>query len=55
MFIALACWGSAVPWAAEEALTQPVDPLSAVWLGVKETWFVVDRTVLLYWRDICRP
>ncbi|MGZ3410917.1 MAG: RIP metalloprotease RseP [Xanthobacteraceae bacterium] len=28
----------------EEALTQPVDPLSAIWLGVKETWFIVDRT-----------
>lgn len=28
----------------EEALTQPVDPISAVWLGAKETWFIVDRT-----------
>jgi len=24
--------------------TQPVAPLSAVWLGVKETWFIIDRT-----------
>jgi regulator of sigma E protease len=25
--------------------TEPVDPLSATWLGLKETWFVVDRTL----------
>ena len=24
---------------------QPVAPLDAVWLGVQETWFVVDRTL----------
>lgn len=24
--------------------TEYVDPLSAVWLGAKETWFIVDRT-----------
>ena len=24
--------------------TETVDPLSAVWLGAKETWFVIDRT-----------
>jgi regulator of sigma E protease len=24
--------------------TEQVDPLNAVWLGVKETWFIVDRT-----------
>jgi len=24
--------------------TEQVDPLTAVWLGVKETWFIVDRT-----------
>jgi regulator of sigma E protease len=24
--------------------TTPVGPLTAVWLGVKETWFIVDRT-----------
>src|SRR4029077_247303 len=24
--------------------TEHVDPLSAVWLGVKETWFIIDRT-----------
>jgi regulator of sigma E protease len=30
---------------AEEALTQPVGPLDAVWLGAKECWFIVDRTV----------
>lgn len=28
-----------------EASTTPVDPLTAVWLGVKETWFVMHRTV----------
>ncbi|MDR3467076.1 MAG: RIP metalloprotease RseP [Xanthobacteraceae bacterium] len=27
-----------------EVATRPVDPLTAVWLGVKETWFVVDQT-----------
>jgi len=31
--------------AAEEAHTQPVGIPSAVWLGVKETWFVIDRTM----------
>jgi regulator of sigma E protease len=25
--------------------TERVDPATAVWLGVKETWFVVDRTL----------
>ena len=25
--------------------TQPVAPFSAVWLGVKETWFIIDRTI----------
>lgn len=28
-----------------DTVTKPVDPATAVWLGVKETWFVVDRTV----------
>ena len=28
-----------------DTITQPVNPATAVWLGVKETWFVVDRTV----------
>ncbi|MGH6680881.1 MAG: M50 family metallopeptidase [Bradyrhizobium sp.] len=28
-----------------EVLTKPVDPGTAFWLGVKETWFVVDRTL----------
>ena len=28
-----------------DVLSQPVDPLTAVWLGTKETWFVVDRTL----------
>jgi regulator of sigma E protease len=31
--------------AAGDVLTEPVDPLTALWLGVKETWFVVDRTL----------
>jgi regulator of sigma E protease len=28
-----------------DVLTERVDPASAFWLGVKETWFVVDRTL----------
>ena len=24
--------------------TEPVDPLTAVWLGAEETWFIIDRT-----------
>jgi regulator of sigma E protease len=31
--------------AAGDVLTERVDPATAVWLGVKETWFVVDRTL----------
>ena len=30
--------------------TERVDPATALWLGVKETWFVVDRTLVLYRR-----
>jgi regulator of sigma E protease len=29
----------------DDVLTQKVDPLTAVWLGAKETWFVIDRTL----------
>ena len=25
--------------------TESVDPASALWLGVKETWFVIDQTL----------
>jgi regulator of sigma E protease len=28
-----------------DVTTERVDPATAVWLGVKETWFVVDRTL----------
>ena len=28
-----------------DATTERVDPATALWLGVKETWFVVDRTL----------
>jgi regulator of sigma E protease len=28
-----------------EVVTERVDPATALWLGVKETWFVVDRTL----------
>ncbi len=28
-----------------DVMVERVDPATAVWLGVKETWFVVDRTV----------
>jgi regulator of sigma E protease len=28
-----------------EAVTERVDPATALWLGVKETWFVIDRTL----------
>jgi len=31
--------------AAGDVLTERVDPLTALWLGVKETWFVIDRTL----------
>jgi regulator of sigma E protease len=31
--------------APEDVKTEPVDPFTAVWLGVQETWFVVDRTL----------
>ena len=30
---------------ASDVLSERVDPLTAVWLGCKETWFVVDRTL----------
>lgn len=29
----------------DAAAVQRVDPFTAVWLGVKETWFVVDQTI----------
>jgi regulator of sigma E protease len=28
-----------------EVLTERVDPATALWLGVEETWFVIDRTL----------
>ena len=28
-----------------DVLTERVDPATAVWLGAKETWFVIDRTL----------
>jgi regulator of sigma E protease len=31
--------------APEESSLQRVDPATGVWLGVKETWFVIDRTL----------
>lgn len=31
--------------APEESSLQRVDPATATWLGVKETWFVIDRTL----------
>ena len=31
--------------AAGDVTTERVDPATAMWLGVKETWFVVDRTL----------
>jgi regulator of sigma E protease len=31
--------------AAGDAVTERVDPATAVWLGVKETWFVIERTL----------
>src|SRR5690606_18650029 len=30
---------------AGDVNTQPVDPATALWLGAKETWFVIDRTM----------
>jgi regulator of sigma E protease len=31
--------------ATGDVTTERVDPATALWLGVKETWFVVDRTL----------
>ena len=31
--------------AAGDVVTERVDPATAAWLGVKETWFVIDRTL----------
>ncbi len=31
--------------AAGDVANQPVNPAMAVWLGVKETWFVIERTL----------
>ena len=31
--------------AAGDVVTERVDPATALWLGVKETWFVIDRTL----------
>ena len=31
--------------AAGDVVTERVDPVTAVWLGVKETWFVIERTL----------
>jgi len=31
--------------AAGDVVTERVDPATAVWLGVKETWFVIERTL----------
>src|SRR6185312_3121903 len=28
-----------------EVTTEKVDPASALWLGIKETWFVIDQTL----------
>jgi regulator of sigma E protease len=30
---------------AGDAVTERVDPATALWLGVKETWFVIDQTL----------
>ncbi|MDE2331523.1 MAG: RIP metalloprotease RseP [Bradyrhizobium sp.] len=29
----------------DDVVTEPVDPATAVWLGVKETWLVIDQTL----------
>jgi regulator of sigma E protease len=31
--------------AAGDVVTERVDPATALWLGIKETWFVIDRTL----------
>jgi regulator of sigma E protease len=41
--------------AAGDVLTERVDPATALWLGVKETWFVVDRTLAYIGGPIRRP
>jgi regulator of sigma E protease len=30
---------------AGEVTSEPVDPATALWLGVKKTWFVIDQTL----------
>ncbi|MCX7310079.1 MAG: RIP metalloprotease RseP, partial [Afipia sp.] len=37
--------GVARSMAPEEASVEQVNPVKAVWLGMQETWFVVDRTM----------
>ena len=39
------CSGITRKTAAGDVTTERVDPATALWLGVKETWFVVDRTL----------
>ena len=39
----------------DEARFEPVDPLTAVWLGVKETWFVVEQTMTYICRVFVGP
>ena len=41
----LACWESPAQTSPGDVATERVDPATALWLGVKETWFVVDRTL----------
>ena len=33
------------PGSFGEVTTEKVDPATALWLGVKETWFVIDQTL----------
>ena len=45
MCTGLACWESPASTSPGDVTTERVDPATALWLGVKETWFVVDRTL----------
>ena len=39
----------------DDVKTEHVDPLTAVWLGAKETWFIIDRTFSYHRRPVRRP
>ena len=44
-FTGSACWALPARPIRGDVVTERVDPATALWLGVKETWFVVERTM----------